>query len=186
MVLVTLNYGCGIYFFFNNFMASKRFNQRQLVKRPFKIFPKGLYRGFSVKQTVSLFSSFNLLSFYNFKFRNISRPNFIVLRSSHYGYISDRALESFRKVLSPYFRKKGNARSNANFFIRGFAYTPLTKKPSEVRIGGGKGSKLRSWVLPVYPGKTLFEISFMGKDTAYTLFNRARKKLGVPTTISFR
>ena len=126
------------------------------------------------------------VSFYNFKFRNIARPIFIILRSSSYGYISDRALESFRKVLSPYFRKKNNARSNANFFIRGFAYTPLTKKPSEVRIGGGKGSKLRAWVLPVYPGKTLFEISFMNKDLAYKLFFRARKKLGISTTISFR
>ncbi len=167
-------------------MASKRFNQRQLVERPFKLFPKGVHRGFSVKPTYNLFTNFNFLSFYNFKFRNVSRPNFIVLRSSHYGYISDRALESFRKVLSPFFRKKSNSRSNANFFIRGFAYTPLTKKPSEVRMGGGKGSKLRSWVLPVYPGKTLFEISFMNKDIAYKLFNRARKKLGISTTILFR
>ncbi len=167
-------------------MASKRFTQKQLIKRPFKIFPKGSNRGFSIKSTYNLFSNFNLISFYNFKFRDVSRPSFVVLRSSCYGYISDRALESFRKVLSPYFRKKANSRSNAIFFIRGFAYAPLTKKPSEVRMGGGKGSKLRAWVLPVYPGKTLFEISFMNRDLAYKLFFRARKKLGVSTTISFR
>lgn len=167
-------------------MASKRFNQRQLVERPFKIFPKGVNRTFSVKPTYTLFTNFNFLNFYNFKFRNFARPNFMVLRSSHYGYISDRAIESFRKVLSPYFRKKSSSRSNAIFFIRGFAYTPLTKKPSEVRMGGGKGSKLRSWVLPVYPGKTLFEISFMNKELAYKLFSRAKKKLGVSTTILFR
>jgi len=72
------------------------------------------------------------------------------------------------------------------FFIRGFAYTPLTKKPSEVRMGGGKGSKLRSWVLPVYPGKTLFEIFFINKNLALQLFGKARKKLGVSTSIVFR
>lgn len=167
-------------------MASKRFSQKQLLSRPFKLFPKGLSRTFSDKLTFDPFSNFNFLSFYNFKFRTVNRPTFIVLRSSQYGYISDRALEAFRKVLSPYFRKKNSTKSNAIFFIRGFAYAPLTKKPSEVRMGGGKGSKLRAWVLPVYPGKTLFEIFFMNKNLSFQLLSRARKKLGVSTTLVFR
>lgn len=167
-------------------MASKRFIQKQLIKRPFKLFPKGVSRSFSLKPSINNFSSFNFINLYNFRFRTFSKPTFIVLRSSHYGYITDRALESFRKVLSPYFRKKSGSRSNAFFSIRGFAYTPLTKKPSEVRIGGGKGSKLRSWVLPVYPGKTLFEIAFINQSLCYKLFSKAKKKLGVPTNIIFR
>lgn len=168
-------------------MASKRFTQKQLITRPFKLFPKGVSRIFSKKIQSTTFSNFNFINLYNFRFRNISRPTFIVLRSSHYGYITDRALEAFRKVLSPYFRKKNSSnRSNSIFSIRGFAYSPLTKKPSEVRMGGGKGAKLRAWVLPVYPGKTLFEISFISKELSYRLFSKAKKKLGVPTTISFR
>lgn len=167
-------------------MASKRFVQKQLTKRPFKLFPKGTTRTFSNKLVFNSFSSFNVITLYNFRFGKVVRPTFLVLRSSQYGFISDRALESFRRVISPHFKKKSSNNSNALFFIRGFAYTPLTKKPSEVRIGGGKGSKLRSWVLPVYPGKTLFEIFFINKNLAFQLFSKARKKLGISTSIIFR
>jgi large subunit ribosomal protein L16 len=167
-------------------MASKRFAQKQLTKRPFKLFPKGVTRTFSNKLFSNSFSSFNIITLYNFRFRKILKPTFVVLRSSQYGFITDRALESFRRVISPYFKKKSGVNSTALFFIRGFAYTPLTKKPSEVRMGGGKGSKLRAWVLPVYPGKTLFEIFFINKNLALQLFTKARKKLGVNTSITFR
>jgi large subunit ribosomal protein L16 len=167
-------------------MSSKRVNQRQLVKRPFQIFHKGIDRTFSKKKFIESFRFFNIYSIYNFKFRNISKFTFVVVRSSQYGFISERAIESFRKIISPHFRKKNKKNKDSIFFVRSFAYAPLTKKPSEVRIGGGKGSKLRAWVIPIYPGKTLFEVFFIKKDTAFILFRRAVKKLGINTSIICR
>lgn len=61
-------------------------------------------------------------------------------------------------------------------WIRVFPDRPVTKKPLEVRMGGGKGSP-EEWVCPVRPGRVMFELAGVGEDMAREAFRLAAHKL---------
>lgn len=107
----------------------------------------------------------------------------VVVRSTQYGYVSANSIEAFRKVIAPYFRKKTS--KIYKFLIRCYSFLPLTKKPSEVRIGGGKGSKVRGFFSPVRPGQILFEVFVRNPSSTKNLFIYASRKLPVSVKISF-
>jgi large subunit ribosomal protein L16 len=65
-------------------------------------------------------------------------------------------------------------------WIRVFPDKPLTKKPLEVRMGGGKGA-VEEWVCVVKPGRVLFEISGVDEKVAREAFALASSKLPVTT-----
>lgn len=60
------------------------------------------------------------------------------------------------------------------------AFLPVTKKPSEVRMGKGKG-KIKGYVAPVSKGKILFEIRNVLPNTAVKALLRASVKLPIFT-----
>src|SRR5690349_15510769 len=74
------------------------------------------------------------------------------LKTLEYGKLTSNEIESARRAIRKVTKKFGKV------LIRVYPYLPLTKKPAEVRMGKGKGSKVRAWVSPVKPGKTLFEV----------------------------
>jgi large subunit ribosomal protein L16 len=70
-------------------------------------------------------------------------------------------------------------------WIRVFPDKPITSKPAETRMGGGKGSVDR-WVAVVKPGRVLFEVSGIGQELAHEALKLASQKLPVSTSVITR
>ena len=59
---------------------------------------------------------------------------------------------------------------------------PISKKPPEVRMGGGKGD-VSEFVAPVKRGRMLFEMAGVSPDVAHAALRLASHKLGIKTKI---
>ncbi len=93
--------------------------------------------------------------------------------------ITARQIEASRMAIMRSVKRQGK------LFIRVFPDKPVTKKPLEVRMGGGKGS-VELWVALVKPGKVLFEISGVTEEQARAAFKLASTKLPVATRFMVR
>jgi large subunit ribosomal protein L16 len=58
----------------------------------------------------------------------------------------------------------------------------MTKRPPETRMGKGKGSP-EYWVCPVKPGRVMYEMEGVTRETAREALRLAAHKLGVRTRI---
>ena len=85
-------------------------------------------------------------------------------------------IESTRQVINRYLKRKGK------IWIRAFPDLPLTSKPTEVRMGKGKGA-VSEWVCRVRKGKVLFEVDGVADQSILEAFRAARKKLPLKTLI---
>jgi len=65
-------------------------------------------------------------------------------------------------------------------WIRVFPDKPVTKKGSEVPMGGGKGS-VDHYAFPVKPGRMIFEVDGLKEDVAREALHKAAAKLPVKT-----
>lgn len=90
------------------------------------------------------------------------------------GLLTSRQVEASRRVITRYVRRTGN------LWIRVFPDKAITQRPSETRIGSGKGS-LEYWVAPVRPGKIIFEIEGISKSIARHARRVAASKFPVKT-----
>jgi len=63
-----------------------------------------------------------------------------------------------------------------------FPDKPITKKPPEVRMGGGKGD-IEAYVAPVKPGRIMFEMAGVTAEVAKEALRLAAHKLPVKTRI---
>ncbi len=90
------------------------------------------------------------------------------------GWVSNRQIESARKALT-FFTKKGG-----RVWIRIFPDKPISKKPAEVRMGGGKGD-ISEYVAVIRKGRILFEMGGVSEDMAIEAIRRAGAKLSVAT-----
>ena len=91
-------------------------------------------------------------------------------------WINSRQIEASRKAIT-HFTKKGG-----KMWIRIFPDKPITKKPPEVTMGGGKGA-VEYYVFPVKSGRILFEVDGIDKASAEEALRRAGHKLPVKTRI---
>ncbi len=91
-------------------------------------------------------------------------------------WINSRQIEASRKAIT-FFTKKGG-----KIWIRIFPDKPITKKPPEVTMGGGKGA-VEYYVFPVKSGRILFEVDGISKELAEKALTRAGHKLPVKTRI---
>lgn len=96
------------------------------------------------------------------------------LKAEGRGFVTSRQLEAARKAVSHCTKRGGK------LWIRAFPHKPLTKKPSEVRMGSGKGA-VDHYVAVVKPGKMLFEISGVTEELAKEALNLAAAKISVAT-----
>jgi large subunit ribosomal protein L16 len=92
------------------------------------------------------------------------------------GLITSRQIEASRRAITHYTQRGGR------LWIRIFPDKPITKKPAEVRMGGGKGD-VYEFVAPVKPGRMLFEMGGVTKDIAFAALRLAAYKLNVKTKI---
>lgn len=90
------------------------------------------------------------------------------------GWITNQQIEACRVAINRYFQRRGKV------WIRVFPDKPITKKPAEVRMGKGKGG-VSEWVAVVRPGRILFEVANVPRDTAQNAMRRAAAKLGLRT-----
>ena len=91
-------------------------------------------------------------------------------------WISSRQIESARRAITNFTKRGGRV------WIRIFPHKPITHKPAEVRMGGGKGD-IEEYVARVKPGLVLFEMSGVTKETAYEALRLAGHKLPVKVRI---
>jgi len=88
------------------------------------------------------------------------------------GRITSRQIEAARMAIQRHVKRAGK------LWIRVFPHRPVTKKPLEVRMGGGKGG-VEEWAADVQPGRVLYEISGIDEATAKEAFRLAGHKLPV-------
>jgi large subunit ribosomal protein L16 len=98
------------------------------------------------------------------------------LQATNCGYITNRQIEAARIAISRKMKRGGNV------WIKIFPDKSLTRKPAEVRMGGGKGSP-EQWVAVVRPGRILFEIGGLDKETSTEALRLAMYKLPIKTKI---
>lgn len=98
------------------------------------------------------------------------------LQAIECGTLSARQIEAARIAMTRHVKR------GARIWIRIFPDKPFTKKPAEVRMGKGKGAP-EGWVAVVRPGRILYEMEGVPKDTAREAFRLAAHKLAVKTKV---
>jgi large subunit ribosomal protein L16 len=96
------------------------------------------------------------------------------LQAVEAAWLTARQIEAGRMAIQRAAKRQGQ------LFIRVFPDKPVTKKPLEVRMGGGKGA-VEEWVALIKPGRVLFEISGVDEKVAREAFALASTKLPVTT-----
>ena len=88
------------------------------------------------------------------------------------GRITSRQIEAARMAITRHVKRAGK------LWIRVFPDIPVTKKPLEVRMGGGKGA-VEEWAAQVLPGRVMYELSGIDETMAREAFRLAGHKLPV-------
>ena len=101
------------------------------------------------------------------------------LKSLGRDWLTDRQIEAARKAISHHTKRAGKV------WIRVFPDKPITKKPAGVRMGGGKGD-VEGFVVPIVPGKIIFELAGVSGEIAQIALKRAAAKLPFKTRIVTR
>ena len=98
------------------------------------------------------------------------------LQSVERGYLTSRQIEASRRALTREMKRRGKV------WINIFPDKPVTKRPAEVRMGGGKGA-VDQWVAVIKPGRILFEMDGVEPETAVRALNLAAYKLPLKTQV---
>jgi len=100
----------------------------------------------------------------------------IGVKSTVSGTITARQIEAARQSITRKIKRKGK------LWIRIFPHMPVTSKPTESRMGKGKGA-VSHWCAYVKGGTTLFEICGVPKNIAIEALKSGSSKLPVKTKI---
>ena len=101
------------------------------------------------------------------------------MQASEPGRLTSRQIEAARMAITRHVKRAGK------LWIRIFPDHPVTKKPLEVRMGGGKGAP-EEWAAVVEPRRVMYEISGVTEDVAREAFRLATHKLPVATRVLIR
>ncbi len=88
--------------------------------------------------------------------------------------VTARQIEAARRALTRHMKRAGRV------WIRIFPDVPVSKKPTEVRMGKGKGTP-EFWACRVAPGKIMFEIDGVPRGLAEEALTLAAAKLPIRT-----
>ena len=88
--------------------------------------------------------------------------------------IISKQIEAARVALTRHMKRSGKV------WTRIFPNIPVSKKPTEVRMGKGKGSP-EFWVCRVKPGRILFEVDGVNETVARESLYKASAKLPIKT-----
>lgn len=96
------------------------------------------------------------------------------LRVLEGAWITSRQIEAARRAITHYTKRGGK------IWVRIFPDKPVTKRPPETRMGGGKGAP-EYWVAVVKRGRILFELGGVSPEVAKEAMRLAASKLPVAT-----
>ena len=96
------------------------------------------------------------------------------LQAVENGWLTSRQIEAGRITITRHMKRKGK------LWIRTFPWKSVTKKPTEVRMGKGKGDP-EFWVDVIRPGKILFEVEGIDQAEAREAMRLAAHKLPIKT-----
>jgi large subunit ribosomal protein L16 len=88
--------------------------------------------------------------------------------------VTARQIEAARRALTRHMKRAGRV------WIRVFPDVPVSSKPTEVRMGKGKGAP-EFWACKVKPGRIMFEIDGIPVDLAREALTLAAAKLPIKT-----
>ncbi len=88
--------------------------------------------------------------------------------------ITARQIEATRRAITRHMKRAGRV------WIRIFPDLPVSKKPTEVRMGKGKGSP-EFWAARVAPGRIMFEIDGVNETIAREALRLGARKLPIKT-----
>ncbi|HUD44262.1 MAG TPA: 50S ribosomal protein L16 [Patescibacteria group bacterium] len=91
-------------------------------------------------------------------------------------WVTSRQIEAARRAITHFTARGGR------LWIRIFPDKPISKKPPEVRMGGGKGD-IEEYVAIVKPGRIMFEIGGVTEDIAKEALRLAAYKLPVKSRL---
>ena len=89
-------------------------------------------------------------------------------------WITARQIEAARIAVTRHLKRGGQV------WVRLFPDKSVTKKPAEVRMGGGKAA-VDHWVAVVKPGRIMFEVAGVPQQEAMEALKLASHKLPIPT-----
>ena len=89
-------------------------------------------------------------------------------------WLTARQIEAGRITITRFMKRRGK------LWVRVFPWKPVTKKPTEVRMGKGKGDP-EFWVEVVRPGRIIFEVEGIPDDVAKEAMDLAARKLPIKT-----
>src|ERR687897_120622 len=101
------------------------------------------------------------------------------LKAVERGRLTARQIEAARRAMTRHIKRGGK------IWIRIFPDKPITQKPLEVRQGKGKGN-VEFWVVPVQPGRVLYEMEGVTEEVAREAFRLAAAKLPIKTLFTSR
>ncbi|AKK19823.1 50S ribosomal protein L16 [Candidatus Liberibacter africanus] len=103
----------------------------------------------------------------------ISFGNF-ALKAQQPNRVGSREIEAARRAISRSMKRAGR------IWICVFPDVPVTSKPTEVRMGKGKGN-VEEWFCRVKPGRILFEVDGVSEETAREALRLGAAKLSIVT-----
>nr|YP_010154182.1 ribosomal protein L16 [Corydalis hsiaowutaishanensis]QQW52015.1 ribosomal protein L16 [Corydalis hsiaowutaishanensis] len=89
-------------------------------------------------------------------------------------WITSRQIEAGRRAMTRYARRGGKV------WVRIFPDKPVTIRPTETRMGSGKGSP-EYWVSVVKPGRILYEMVGVSEKVAREAISIAASKMPIRT-----
>ena len=93
--------------------------------------------------------------------------------------VTARQIEAARRAITRHMKRQGRV------WIRVFPDVPVSAKPTEVRMGKGKGS-VEYWAARVKPGRIMFEIDGVGDAVAREALRLGAMKLPITTRVVAR
>ena len=98
------------------------------------------------------------------------------LKAESAAWVNSKQIEAARRTMTNYMKREGK------IWIRIFPDKPITMRPPEITMGGGKGA-VDHYVFPVKPGRILFEIDGLDPAIAREALRLAGFKLPVRTRV---
>jgi large subunit ribosomal protein L16 len=122
--------------------------------------------------------------------RSIERLGKFVLIALSNIRLPAKQIEAGRRAIKKFIRK------GYKLAVRVYPFAPITKRPSDVRMGKGKGTKISDWIYPLKAGKVVYEISPKKKRirfkrialhrlTMLRALKLAQTKFSFPTKVKF-
>lgn len=95
------------------------------------------------------------------------------------GWVSARQIEAARRTIVHSMKRHGKV------WIRIFPDKPYTHRPPETRMGKGKGN-VEYYVSVVKPGRIMFEVSGLERESAVEALRQAAYKFSIRTKVISR